>query len=177
MSRDRIKDWLEGLGMAAIIGSLIFVGLQVRQDQNIAIADTYGTVSDSSLQLAELVKGQGDLWRRGLDGAELSQDEQIEFNTIATSVESWFLMQWYRSRMLGVSNPQTDLRDYSYAVYQHVGLRRHFEAKIDRIVATDTAFGVPVEHSEWSTGVSEYLQRLTENSVPLPETKSYVFWH
>jgi hypothetical protein len=176
MSRDRLKDWLEGLGMAAIIGSLIFVGLQVRQDQNIAIADTYGTVSDNSLQLAELIQGHGDLWRRGLDGEELTPVEQVEFEALATSVESWFLMQWYRSRMLGVANPKTDLRDYSFALYQHAGLRRHFETKSARIVATDTAFGVPVEHAEWTKGIAEHLAQLTEQSVPVPETKSYVFW-
>jgi len=177
MSRTRLKDSLEVLGMAAIIGSLIFVGLQIRQEQRIAVADTYGTVSDSALQLAELINGKADLWRRGLDGDELSPAEQIEFESIATSVESWFIMQWYRSRNLGSSSAETDLRDFSMALHAHSGLRRYFAAKSDRITYTDTSFGVPVEFSGWTGGITKHLGYLTENAVPVPKNKSYVFWN
>ena len=52
MAGERLKGWLEVIGMAAIIASLAFVGLQMRQDQSIAIADTYGSVASTALQLA-----------------------------------------------------------------------------------------------------------------------------
>jgi hypothetical protein len=177
MSRTRLNDLLELIGMAAIIGSLIFVGFQIRQDQKIAVADTYGTVSDSALQLAELINGNADLWRRGLDGDELSLAEQIEFESIAASVESWFIMQWYRSKNLGASNAETDLRDFSIALHTHTGLRRYFEAKSNRIIYTDTSFGVPVELTDWTGGIIEHLDYLTDKAVPVPENKSYVFWN
>ena len=37
----KIKDWLEVIGIFGIIASLIFVGLQMKQTQEIALADTY----------------------------------------------------------------------------------------------------------------------------------------
>lgn len=41
MSRDSIKEWLEIVGMIAIVGSLIFVGLQMRQAQEISMSQAY----------------------------------------------------------------------------------------------------------------------------------------
>ena len=86
MSQTRMKDWLETLGIVAVVGSLIFVGLQMKQDHKIATADSYAGVVDSTLYVAELIADRSELWRRGLDGGELSVDEQIEFNVVIASV-------------------------------------------------------------------------------------------
>ena len=45
MRREKLKNLLEIVGMAAIVDSLIFVGLQIRQDQNIAMVESQGTVA------------------------------------------------------------------------------------------------------------------------------------
>ena len=122
MAGERLKGWLEVIGMAAIIASLAFVGLQMRQDQSIAIADTYGSVASTALQLAELIDGHGELWRKGLDGEKLSLDEQIEFYSLANAVEASFVLNWNRSIRLGAASPKAQLRDYAIALHSHVGL-------------------------------------------------------
>ena len=38
MLTEKINDWLQIVGMVGIIGSLIFVGLQLKQSQDIAVA-------------------------------------------------------------------------------------------------------------------------------------------
>jgi hypothetical protein len=41
MTREKLKDWLELIGIIAIVASLVFVGLELRQSRQIAIADIY----------------------------------------------------------------------------------------------------------------------------------------
>jgi len=43
----KLNDWLQVVGMAAIVASLIFVGLQLKLSQEIAIAAQYQARSDS----------------------------------------------------------------------------------------------------------------------------------
>ena len=47
MNSSRLNDWIQVIGMSAIIASLIFVGLQVKQAQDIAIASQYQARSDA----------------------------------------------------------------------------------------------------------------------------------
>lgn len=47
MNSAKLHDWIQIVGMSAIIASLIFVGLQLKQAQDIAIAAQYQARSDS----------------------------------------------------------------------------------------------------------------------------------
>jgi hypothetical protein len=37
----KISDWLQVIGMFGVIASLVFVGLQMKQTQEIALSNTY----------------------------------------------------------------------------------------------------------------------------------------
>ena len=41
MGPTKLKDWMEVVGIFALVGSLFFVGLQLKQTQEIAIAEQY----------------------------------------------------------------------------------------------------------------------------------------
>ncbi len=41
MDRTKLKDWLEVVGIFALVASIVFVGLQMKQAQDIAIAEQY----------------------------------------------------------------------------------------------------------------------------------------
>lgn len=47
MLTEKINDWLQIVGMAGVIGSLIFVGLQLKQSQDIAVSNQYQARLDS----------------------------------------------------------------------------------------------------------------------------------
>ena len=176
MSQVRAKDWLEIIGMVAIIASLIFVGLQIRQDRSIAAVDTFDSVVNTDLYLAELIGEHGDVWRRGLDGEDLSAEEQLTFLALAKAVESSFLTSWWRARELDIYNEDSELRDYAMALHSHIGLREAFEAKHVRYATTDAAFGMSTESGTFGGAVRAKLDYLANNSIPVPEEKAYVFW-
>jgi len=179
MRRENIKDWLEIVGMAAIVASLLFVGLQIRQDQRIALMETVGSDSSLNAQLADVLQGNGELWRKGLDGEELSKAEQIEFYAMARAVEYIYSSSWQRATLLdegGGFSADAAVRDYSIAIYFHVGLRRHFDARIARVTRNDMAFDVPVEIGPFDRSIIKRLEYLAANPMPIPENKDYMFW-
>jgi len=49
MNPQKLRDWLEIIGIFGIIASLIFVGLEMRQSQRIALSAAYQARSDSSM--------------------------------------------------------------------------------------------------------------------------------
>jgi len=55
MNPERMHDWLQIVGMAAVVASLIFVGLQLKQSQEIAIAGQYQARFDSFSGMASSV--------------------------------------------------------------------------------------------------------------------------
>ena len=105
-----LKDIAEFVGIVAIVASLIFVGMQMRQDQVIAVAEalseSVSAESNSRLgfsQYADLVvrsNNSGDL-----DDAELF----ILKNLIATEIDRVFI-QSQRAVALGQSNTSHELR-------------------------------------------------------------------
>jgi hypothetical protein len=50
MNSDKLQDFLQIAGLAAIVGSLIFVGLQVKQSQDIAVAGQYQARLESTAE-------------------------------------------------------------------------------------------------------------------------------
>lgn len=46
----KISDWLQVVGMFGVIASLLFVGLQMKQTQEIALSSTYQARSDATVE-------------------------------------------------------------------------------------------------------------------------------
>lgn len=55
MDSAKLNEWMQVIGIFALVASLIFVGLQMRQDQEIAKATLYQMRSDSARELGMAV--------------------------------------------------------------------------------------------------------------------------
>jgi len=51
VNSQRLNDWLQIVGLFGVIGSLIFVGLQLRQTQAIALSETYQNRTASTIAM------------------------------------------------------------------------------------------------------------------------------
>lgn len=51
MDTKKIRDWLEIFGIFGVVASLMFVGLEMRQSQKIAVSAIYQARSDSSMRI------------------------------------------------------------------------------------------------------------------------------
>ncbi len=69
MDSAKLNDWLQVFGIFALVASLIFVGLQIRQTQEIAMTDAANGYLEQSLTLKQLLIdnatcGKRDVWAR-----------------------------------------------------------------------------------------------------------------
>jgi len=51
MDSSKVNDWLQVVGLFGVIGSLMFVGLQMKQDQAIAMSAASQSRTDMTVQL------------------------------------------------------------------------------------------------------------------------------
>jgi hypothetical protein len=76
------KDVAEFIGIAAIVASLIFVGLQLRQDFGIARSQVWSERNMLRAELASLITENPEVWTKGLNGDDLSEPETAQFEAI-----------------------------------------------------------------------------------------------
>lgn len=81
MNSTKFREWLEILGIFGVIASLIFVGLEMRQSQKIALSAAYQARSDSSMVIrmaaveSETLQSANGKLRQGKDFEGLTPEE------------------------------------------------------------------------------------------------------
>ena len=128
MDSGKLNDWMQVIGIFAVVVSLVFVGLQIRQDQDIAIVDSMPIRFEHAELLANLVEENRDIWVAGLDGDELSKEDFAVFAAIAEVLEQHYLHLYVRFLRIGPLTPESASRDCAYALYQNPVLRRIHES-------------------------------------------------
>jgi len=96
------KDVLESVGMLAIIASLIFIGLQMRQEHSIARSQIWSERNILRAELATLINEHPQIWTKGLKGEKLSEPETAQFEAIFT-VYLFKEATHYNQRLTGMS--------------------------------------------------------------------------
>ena len=81
------KDIAEFVGITAIVASLIFVGLQLKQSQEIAIAETFLSILSSEIEATTGINENADIWAKANSGAELSAAEYVIFSNIVSTLD------------------------------------------------------------------------------------------
>ena len=100
MTREQTKDWLEGIGIFAIVGSLIFVALEIKTntDSNI-IAIGQGSATNY-LTINSTIAANRDLaavYEKGLAGEELDRAEARQFSHLVSMwlTQAFHMLQLY----------------------------------------------------------------------------------
>jgi hypothetical protein len=125
------RDVAEFVGIAAIVISLIFVGLQVRQDHQIARAQANTDFNSSQIEIANLLTTNGGLWGKGLSGEELTFEEEIAFEAIVHVVDTKYQAMAVRAENLGGRQSSEITRQYAMHIFVHPGFRRVWKKRCD----------------------------------------------
>lgn len=157
-----LNDWLQVLGLFGVLGGLIFVGLQLSLDRQ--IAETQGTEAAAANRQywAELVNDNADVWVKGLSGDALSETEKARFDTLASARSFSFFTSWLRA---GRTSSQTGERfalELAAEIHRHPGLRRWWR----ETTGPQNAMFERVGQSTvgWGDLVNEELDRLERQS-------------
>lgn len=114
----KINDWLQVVGLFGLIASLIFVGMQIRQDRQIAISGTYQARSDASSELTmsaisspEFLDGMAKLNANKSNDLTMQEVVALEhyWGSIMTQIESNH--QQYQLGYLSEEHWQRNIRE------------------------------------------------------------------
>ena len=164
INSEKLNNWLQIGGMFGVIAGLIFVGLQLTQDRQIAATEIIADAADRRMYWAELIGQHPEIWVRGLAGEKLTTEEAVLFDALATSWELAHYSYYYDSNELSISPTKRCVREWALELDTHPGLLEWWRAYQTRMDYTS-----PVEIADWPVLVEEELSRL-ENAAPKVQT-------
>jgi hypothetical protein len=134
MTRDKWRDILEIIGIVSIVASLVFVGLQISQEQTMNRYQADADFDDTMFEYARIIGESPEIWRKGLNGGELTASEEIQFQALAYIVEQKFTGIYSRASLVkGGRNLDGIARQFASNLYAFPGLRREFLSRCHRI--------------------------------------------
>ncbi len=127
------KDAAELVGIAAIVASLIFVGLQMKQAQEIGNAERRLTQVANGIELSTFINEFANIWVKGNAGNDLDDSEAVIFENLVLTKTRYHQHQARAARHLGADVGETVHRgDLVYFLYSNPGARRVWVAQRER---------------------------------------------
>jgi len=87
----KLNDWLQVIGLFGVVASLIFVGLQMKQDREIALSNAYQARADTATQLWSDMASNPALVEATIKSEDLGYDSlsREEKEVLAYSEQAW----------------------------------------------------------------------------------------
>ena len=138
------KAMAEFVGIAAIVASLIFVGLQLQQERRVASIEAGFNLIESFYEQLNGTIENADIWAKGNAGeVELSRTEAVIYEALIR--KQWGHAYWTSHAMKQLGNEHNvDIHDFAGFLYRNPGARRTWET--------------------WMTVEQEYRKKL----IPVP---------
>ena len=127
MINSKRKDIAELIGITAIVASLIFVGLELRQSQQIALVDSFGNEGIARNEHLNSINENTDIWLRGNAGDELNTAEAQVYRNLIQIEGELARQSWFAARQLGYS-PDIAIADFAGFLYENPGALKQWEA-------------------------------------------------
>ena len=134
MKQAKFREWLEVVGIFAVVVSLVFVGLQMRQTQQIAIAEMNWNNMIGEIESRSAIYEYPDIWAKGNAGDTLNPSESVIYTTLIRDFNS---LQFTRfSNFLALTGDESSLgvviSDTSGFLFENPGARREWETLRDK---------------------------------------------
>ena len=162
MTKQDWKTLAELVGVLAIVASLLFVALQMRQAQDIAYSELDVSLLSIQAESANLIATNPEIWVKGNSGGELTATESAVFNEIITLLNNrWFIEHRHAARLGRTDIAEGILHDWSAFLYQNPGARRVWQAREDNLHRfRDVLLPGGDKWSFWSERINTDLKQL-----------------
>jgi DNA-binding GntR family transcriptional regulator len=119
LESQKLHDWLQVIGIAAVVASLIFVGLQIKQSDEIALAEILESVAARAIEERALIAANADTWQKACLGEMLTAHEEL----IAANIYMNYLQNnfnsWVRFQETGIGGTGSGFLTDAYAANIH----------------------------------------------------------
>ena len=123
------KDGVELVGIVAIVASLIFVGLEMRQARDIALSERAVNILLSDIEARRPIYEFPDIWARGNAGEELNRSEAVIYSALIRDINNFAFQRRYSASLVDDQNPFTAASwDLAGFLYENPGARKEWES-------------------------------------------------
>ncbi len=157
------KAIAELVGISAIVVSLVFVGVEVQQSQQIALAARQHEQMERELAVHYLIAENIPLMQKMNSGERLSEEEQILSNRLVRTLKIVYFFSYSQAVFLDSPGQDAPIRALTIILHENPGLKTHWRKRRQKMNATNRSMtgrapsGMPVDFEE---KVEEYLSTL-----------------
>jgi hypothetical protein len=132
MDSANFNDRLQIAGMLGIIASLVFVGLQLKQTDEIASIEGQENAVQRHYDMLSMMAESADVWQRGCIGEELSDAERVLFSKIFTVYVNNNFAGWRRIELTDYRNlgSETSINAFAANVHRYPGFSAAYNSQL-----------------------------------------------
>ncbi len=156
------KELIEAVGIIAIVASLLFVGMELRQSRAIAIADGNLANAENQIAINDAINEHAAIWGRGNAGESLDENDAVIFRNLVSSKSIHAFMEYARLEQVEFHEAaDTAAAQFSVFLFQNPGARQAWN-QAESFFAQN--FEVHVSQETWREKVNANLARLERGS-------------
>jgi hypothetical protein len=163
MSRMKTADWkvtAEFLGMAAVVASLVFVGLELRQSQQVALNEAAYTAASWYFETRAEVNANAEVWSKGNAGEQLSAAEIVIYQNLIRNAHTNAFWNWATLQRVGMSG-RPGVADFAGFLFKYPPARKVWESlRAEENLYRDALIRDPRDDFEFSDQVRADLKTL-----------------
>lgn len=163
MTQTKWKYIAELVGILAIVASLIFVGIQLKQDRDLAIVEASIASFSHMLEMRNQQFEYIEIWNGGNAGLELNADQRAIYRGLIVGAHQSAFMIWSSLDRAGLANVEFAVSDFAGFLYRNPAARLEWEIYVDEI---DSLRELPGEdfqrNTNWEDIVKMRLKEISE---------------
>lgn len=156
------KGVTEIVGISAIVGSLVFVGLQIRQEQNVAVSQIFQSTMATQVEIHIAMAEHAEVLAKARNVDELSDAERIAVEEL---IEMWSARAFFETvsaRRIDDGDWSGPVNIFAFFLYDNPGLQKLWSEKLLRKERFYTQFNQGAPFFEFNNQVREKLASLQE---------------
>ena len=163
MNFGKFNEIAELIGMVAIVASLIFVGLQLKQAGDIAQNELSLGIYTASIEINNEMNEHADIWVSGSRGDDLGEAEAVIFQGLMQNLNNQaFFARSMRLQLGGDEKLSVEIHNFARVLHDNPGARKAWMDYQSAYQPYRDLKQVPFETESFSDQVREALELMDE---------------
>jgi hypothetical protein len=159
---ERWKELFEAIGLIAIVASLVFVGMELRQSRAIAISE--GNLANAQIQIERnnAISEYSIVWTKGNSGESLAEPDAAIFRSLVSNQAIHSFMEYARLQQVEFDDAaETVTAQFAIFLFQNPGAQEVWQQQ-EEFYADN--FEVSTSQATWRDEVRAKLSILERQS-------------
>lgn len=128
MDSAKLNDWMQIIGIFSVVASLLFVGMQLKQEEQIALSQIHQADEASSTQIDLAVAENAEIWLKSNNGDSLNEAERLIMSRLVAAMYRRARLETNMRRTLGQFS-DASIVDFAIELHENPGAREFWEAQ------------------------------------------------